>query len=72
MEFLENLSGIGQRLVALRAKLKAREGKKEFKENCKAIRAEIERLEALAEQKRRALASGQEADKGSDPQENVS
>lgn len=33
------------RLASLRAKLKAREGKKEYEENCKHIRAEISRLE---------------------------
>lgn len=36
------------RLDDLRAKLAAREGKGEYKENVKAIRAEIARLESLA------------------------
>lgn len=43
----EQLDGIGKRLVALRAKLAARTGKSEYKENCKAIEAEIARLEAI-------------------------
>jgi hypothetical protein len=33
------------RLTDLRAKLRAREGRTEYRENVKAIRAEIERLE---------------------------
>ena len=33
------------RLAALRKKLKAREGKKEYEKNCEDIRAEIDRLE---------------------------
>lgn len=36
------------RLEHLRAMLKAREGKTEYRENVKAIRAEIERLEQEA------------------------
>lgn len=32
-------------LASLRAKLKAREGKKEYAKNCDAIRAEIAKLE---------------------------
>jgi hypothetical protein len=35
------------RLEQLRAKLKARTGKTEYRENVKLLRAEIERLEAL-------------------------
>jgi len=35
-----------QRIAALKAKLKARDGKPNFKENCEAIKAEIARLEA--------------------------
>lgn len=35
-------------LASLRAKLKARDGKKEYTENCKHIRAEIARLEGEA------------------------
>lgn len=57
MDYLDNITGIEKRLTALRAKLKARDGKKEFKENCVAIRAEIERLEARVAEKRVALAS---------------
>lgn len=34
------------RLASLRKKLKARTGKKEYEENCAAIRKEIERLES--------------------------
>jgi hypothetical protein len=34
-----------EHLASLRRKLKAREGKKEFKKNCDAIRTEIARLE---------------------------
>lgn len=33
------------RLASLRKKLKAREGKSEYKENCEHLRAEIARLE---------------------------
>jgi hypothetical protein len=33
------------RLASLRAKLKAREGKKEYEKNCEALREEIARLE---------------------------
>jgi hypothetical protein len=33
------------RMASLRAKLKAREGKSEYKENCEHIRAELARLE---------------------------
>lgn len=36
------------RLASLRTKLKAREGKAEYKENCEHLRAEIARLEELA------------------------
>lgn len=36
------------RISDLKRKLAAREGKSEYRENCKAIRAEIERLEAEA------------------------
>mgnify|MGYP001610611714 CR=1 FL=1 len=36
---------MSDRLTELRAKLKAREGKNEYRENVKAIRAEIARLE---------------------------
>lgn len=43
----EELSGIGQRLILLRAKLKAREGQKAYKENVKQIKAEIARLEGI-------------------------
>jgi len=44
---LEELHGVPKRIADLKRKLAAREGKKEFKENCAAIRAEIARLEAL-------------------------
>lgn len=37
------------RLASLRKKLKAREGKSEYKENCEHIRAEIARLENCQE-----------------------
>lgn len=36
------------RLASLRAKLKAREGKPEYKRNCEDLRAEITKLEKLA------------------------
>lgn len=36
------------RIEALKRKLAAREGKKEFHENCDVLRAEIARLEAAA------------------------
>lgn len=44
---LEKLHGVPQRIAALKAKLAARDGKAEYKENCAAIRAEIARLEAV-------------------------
>lgn len=37
------------RLASLRKKLKAREGKGEYKENCEHIRAEITKLEKCQE-----------------------
>lgn len=37
--------GSTARLVELKAKLKAREGKKAYKENCDMLRAEIARIE---------------------------
>ena len=40
-------SRIENRLTQLKAKLRAREGKPEFRENVPAIKAEISRLEAL-------------------------
>lgn len=43
---LEHIHGVPQRIADLKAKLEAREGKSEYKENCEAIRAEIDRLEA--------------------------
>lgn len=43
----EELSGIGQRLLELRAKIKAREGHKSYAENVKHIKAEIARLEGI-------------------------
>jgi ribosomal protein L29 len=43
----EQLNGVGARLLELRAKLKAREGKPEYKENVKHIREEIARLEGI-------------------------
>lgn len=39
---------MSDRLAELRAMLKAREGRPEYRENVKAIRAEIERLEQEA------------------------
>ena len=39
------LSETGTRLLALRQKLKARDGKPGYEKNCEAIRAEISRLE---------------------------
>lgn len=44
---LEQLHGIPARIAGLKAKLTARDGKKEYAENCAAIRAEIQRLEAI-------------------------
>lgn len=58
---LEKIHGIPQRIAGLRAKLDAREGKTEYKENCAAIRLEIARLEALT-QKPVTLASEGEID----------
>ena len=42
---LEDIQGLPARIAALKRKLAAREGKAEFKQNCEAIREEIERLE---------------------------
>lgn len=44
---LEKIHGVPNRIAALKAKLKARSGKAEYKENCEHIKAEIARLEAL-------------------------
>jgi hypothetical protein len=52
---LEQIHGIPQRIASLKAKLKAREGKSEFRENVVALRAEIERLESVS-QNRASLA----------------
>lgn len=41
------LSATGTRLLALRKKLKAREGKPWYEKNCEMIRAEISRLEGV-------------------------
>lgn len=55
MQHLDNIPGVEGRIAALKGKLKAREGKKEFVENCGVIRAEIDNLEArLSELKRAA------------------
>ncbi len=43
---IELIHGVGERLIDLREKLKAREGKAEYKENCEAIKVEIAHLEA--------------------------
>lgn len=48
---LENIHGIPGRIAKLKAKLKAREGKKEYKENCEVIKAEIARLEGVTTSK---------------------
>ena len=45
---LEHIQGIPARIASLKTKLKARDGKAEYKENCKALRAEIERLERVS------------------------
>lgn len=44
---LEKIHGVPARIATLKRKLKAREGRAEYKENCAAIRAEIVRLEAV-------------------------
>lgn len=59
---LEKIHGVPQRIADLKRKLAARDGKSEYEENCKAIRAEIERLEGLTQQPGAAVASG--ADQG--------
>jgi hypothetical protein len=43
----DELSGIGKRLIELRAKLAARAGQKEYTENRRHIRTEIKRLERI-------------------------
>lgn len=43
----EQQEGRRRRLDALRTKLKAREGKREYKENCEAIRGQIANLETV-------------------------
>lgn len=55
---LEKIHGVPQRIADLKRKLAARDGKAEFKENCVAIRAEIERLEKIT-QEPVAVASGE-------------
>jgi hypothetical protein len=45
---LEHIQGVPARIVDLKRKLKARDGKKEYKENCDALRAEIARLEGIS------------------------
>lgn len=45
MQHLDNIPGIEERISVLKRRLQARDGKKEFKENCAAIRAEIDNLE---------------------------
>ena len=44
---IEHIVGLDTRIADLKRKLDARSGQKEYAENCKALRAEIERLEAL-------------------------
>jgi hypothetical protein len=57
VQHLDNIPGIESRIAALKGKLRAREGKKEFTENCAMLRAEIEGLEARLAEKRAAVAS---------------
>lgn len=45
---LEHIHGIPNRIASLKAKLKARTGKPEYKENCEVIKAEIARLENVS------------------------
>lgn len=45
---LEKIHGIPQRIATLKAKLRARDGRAEYKENVPALKAEIARLEALS------------------------
>jgi uncharacterized coiled-coil DUF342 family protein len=40
---------VEKRIADLKRKLAARKGQKPYKENCKAIQAEIDRLEAILE-----------------------
>lgn len=54
---LDELHSIPRRIAALKAKLAAREGRAEFKQNCVEIRAEIERLEAATIRANTVLAS---------------
>jgi len=49
---IEHITGIANRIEDLKRKLAARQGRSEYKENEVAIRAEIERLEKLLEEKR--------------------
>lgn len=44
---LEQIHGVPARIATLKRKLKAREGKAEYKKNCEEIRVEIARLEAV-------------------------
>ena len=43
---LDDIHAVGERLLKLRAKLAAREGKAEYKDNVDALKAEIARIEA--------------------------
>ena len=56
----ENASQNGKRLISLRQKLAAREGKAEYKENCEHLRAEIARLEAATLKSAKSTASPNE------------
>lgn len=68
---LEKIHGVPQRIAALKAKLRAREGKAEYKENCEALKREIARLENVSASKQaleefaesEAVASGDDQEK---------
>lgn len=64
---LERIHGIPARIASLKAKLAARDGKKEYAENCVAIRAEIARLEAATIAKAERVASQDQSGNSANP-----
>lgn len=59
---LDAIAAVPARITALKRKLAARQGKKEYAENCAMIRDEIARLEAVTLAAADAVASGERGD----------
>lgn len=66
---LDELHSIPIRITVLKAKLAARKGRAEFKQNCVEIRAEIERLEAATIRANAVLASQDKSGDSDEPQD---